>query len=158
MDACMSRVKLHTPQGRQEGVTLVEMLVTMSIFLIITSLIPLFFNSLTAIPKQADARENAALFFQEIHVDLRFSVEHSTSSTQNELFIEDKRGRQISFHLFKDRIRRQVGGAGQEMVLLGVQSFQVREVSDGIDMTVTFETGETFSRRFRHVASKGGSQ
>ncbi|RFU61953.1 competence type IV pilus minor pilin ComGF [Bacillus sp. V59.32b] len=142
---------------KDNGFTLVEMLVSLVIFMIIASFV---LNLFTLI--QTNTTEKSSLNQKEWEIfinQLKRDVWQSRTmeASHNKLYLtvgEDM----VLIEQYQDKVRRRLNETGHEIALQNIRSFQV--ISDGNSVTVTVEDkqGKPFRSRLRpFISVSGGS-
>lgn len=133
------------------GFTLIEMLLSLAVFLIIVffivSTIPhLRFHQ---IGDTTAAEMEWNLFLQQAKMEVREAL--AIRISDNKLFFlkETKENGKVVFEWiryeqYNDVLRRRVDGSGHEILLYGVISFQCTPVNKGVHLTVFHENGYTY--------------
>ncbi|MGO4887138.1 competence type IV pilus minor pilin ComGF [Anaerobacillus sp. MEB173] len=133
--------------GNQRGFTLIEAVIALSIFLVVVSLFPLFVSALQHQEKKVHILE-VSLFFNQLAMEVR---ETSRITTANGTLFLQIRGQEVSYSRHGARIRRQVNGGGQEIVLQHVASVDFKLISNGVNIFIADTDGGVFSRRLSMI-------
>lgn len=133
-----------------KGFTLIEVLITFSIFLVITSLIPQFIKLISYEPKLLQHTE-VSIFFQQLAMDVQMA---STIHVENNiLYLQHENENEITYSFFQFRVRRQVNNTGQEIVLQNVAELNFSKWVNGIDVFVKDRYNQTHEKRITHFIS-----
>ncbi|MFN7251177.1 MAG: competence type IV pilus minor pilin ComGF [Anaerobacillus sp.] len=133
---------------KNNGFTLIEVLLAFSIFLVIASFIPQFVKLISDEPKHLHNIE-VSLFFQQFAIDIQKSAKIDVAN--NVLYLQQENNEQVTYAQFQQRIRRQVNQKGQEIALQKVADVHFQKVSNGIDVTVVDLYNQTHVRRITHL-------
>jgi competence protein ComGF len=133
------------------GFTLVEMLVTLSGFLLIVSLLPLLLNIDWMKVNQSERfqRLEWQLFIQQVTSEIREAKEIEVNNQT--LYLYKFTGEKVSFEKYGYLIRRRVNGQGHEILLQYISDVQYQLEVNGIRIKVMTERGkdyETFITTF----------
>lgn len=126
------------------GMTVIEMLLTMSVLLVIASMLPTVFYVWKKDDSEKIIYEEVVLFFILLQKDGRKFNHIWTNDEKNILYFSNGNGSDvIQYEKYNDIIRRRVNGKGHEVFLQGVRDFHVEVNSlrvfirlKGIDGTV----------------------
>jgi competence protein ComGF len=127
-----------------KGFTFLEMLVVLSVVLLVTSLLPLFFDArlFTYDNMNGFHRTEWRIFLQQLQAELNESKQWKSNGTV--LYLEKFTGEQVSFDLYQSTIRRQVNGTGNETALQYVKSAAYTATNNGIFLRVTATNGKAY--------------
>jgi competence protein ComGF len=119
----------------ENGFTLLEMLLSLSVFLILAS----FFPVMTKILLQEQHLDNRIqrmeweVFSAQVKKEIRVSKKMTIS---NQLVLLEKDGQIISYEKYGTNIRRRVDYKGHEILLQKVQSFRFEKLKNGVRVYV----------------------
>ncbi len=143
-DVCQRRLN-------QEGITILEVMAGLTIFLIIASFIPAVFTALNTYKPERGAYEEKVLFFVQLQSEFRKSGTYWTNAQGTVLFFDRPGdGSIIRYELYQDKIRRRVNGTGHEVFLQKTGAFRVEENDYGITLAVTSLDSTIFERTVIH--------
>ncbi|WP_261129429.1 competence type IV pilus minor pilin ComGF [Bacillus sp. Marseille-Q3570] len=128
------------------GYTLLEMIISLSIFLTLAALTPLMFSAIFSTSGQPLHHQEISLFFEQADKELQGSI--SAEKRWNRLNLMQPDGNEISYEKNGDRIVRKVNGAGFEIILQDIQSF--RTENDPYSVELIVQTSDDF---FTHKAT-----
>ncbi|MBU9712234.1 ComGF family competence protein [Evansella tamaricis] len=136
---------------KEDGMTLIEVIISFSILLIIISVFPLTFGVLSKENIETIRHEERVLFFSQLQMDFRRSANYWTNPQQTVLFYDrPEDGATIQFELYEDKVRRRVNRTGHEVFLQNVKQFQVEVVGNGIKLTIIGIGDECYVRNIPH--------
>jgi competence protein ComGF len=134
--------------NKNDGFTLIEVLLAFSIFLVIASFIPQLLKLISYEPKHLHNIE-VSLFFQQLAIDIQKSA--AIDVANNVLYLQQEKDEQVTYAQFQQRIRRQVNQKGQEIALQNVAEVEFRKAANGIDVRVLDIYNQTHVRRITHL-------
>jgi competence protein ComGF len=132
---------------KSNGFTMIEMLVSLVIFMMISIFVVQIFivvHSNVTLKNQLQLKE-WEIFSMQLQTELRNSKDQTVVDNKLHLLID---GRIATFEKYQDMVRRQVDGLGHEVMLQQVANFQVKKEGDHIVVQVTDHEGNQFSRKF----------
>ena len=145
--AWITRRNIYVEQSinNEKGYTLVEMLLSLSIFSIIivflTNMVPLL--RYHAYSNEIADQMQWEMFMNQAKRDIRESDEILlTASYSRILFWKD--GSNTLYERYGNRIRRRVDGMGHQLILFNIRSFDYEQIPHGIKFIVTHENGKTY--------------
>ncbi|MCT8138673.1 prepilin-type N-terminal cleavage/methylation domain-containing protein [Anaerobacillus sp. CMMVII] len=144
----MKNAQVEKDNQKNMGFTLIEVLISFSIFLVICSLIPQFMKLISHEPKLLHHME-VSLFFQQLASDVDRAA--TVFVVNNTLYLNQANNEQVTYSMFQQRIRRQVNNKGQEIVLQNVSEVTFLKWKNGIDVIVKDLYQQTHERRLSHV-------
>jgi competence protein ComGF len=126
------------------GFTLVEMLVTLSGFLLIVSLLPLLLNIDWMKVNQSERfqRLEWQLFIQQVTSEIREAKEIEVNNQT--LYLYKFTGEKVSLEKYGYVIRRRVNGQGHEILLQYISDVQYQLEVNGIRIKVMTEQGTDY--------------
>ncbi|UCZ54575.1 hypothetical protein LGQ02_07425 [Bacillus shivajii] len=158
MDGYMKGVHIFKRTSTQDGITLIETLVVLSIFLIMINVIPLFFSVFLH-----DENENALsdqefqLFVKQLKAEFQKSRSYGVNESHNELYFhhENSLGHTdiVKFEQYGNVLRRRVNDSGHDVFLHRISSFFVQEKEIGIFLTIVSVNGNSFEAYIIHPKS-----
>ncbi|MEL3974071.1 competence type IV pilus minor pilin ComGF [Rossellomorea oryzaecorticis] len=136
-----------------KGFTLLDAMLSFLVFSIISLGFPLVIKGFETIQKESVPPRYYEwnLFSQSLRTELRGGSNFLISSGAVSYV---SRGETINYERYQDSIRRQVDERGHEVVLQGVDSFEISEVPQGIRIDVIFEEGEIVESEFYYYKEK----
>jgi competence protein ComGF len=129
----------------KQGFTLIEALLALFIFMIISTLFTLILSHL--IPNRNQQGIHAfewENFIEQAKVEIREANEYHVDS--NIIYFTLQNGTTSTFSKYKNLIRRQVDGTGHEVLVQQVSDFSCKEIANGIEVTVTDVNGKIHRR------------
>lgn len=135
---------------QNKGFTLIEVLITFSIFLIIASMFPQFVKLISYEAKSLHHLETS-IFFQQLSNDIQKSAKICVEN--NILYLHQANNELVTYGYFQKRIRRQVNNKGQEMVLQNVSDVTFSTWVNGIDISVKDLYNQNHQKRITHLIS-----
>jgi competence protein ComGF len=136
---------------QSSGFTLIEMLITLSCFLIIVSFFPVLLNVKWFKEYQSE-RFNPLewqLFARQVTVEIREAKEIELKNRTVHLYKVN--GEKVSFEKYGNLIRRRVNGQGHEIILQYISDVHYKLEDNGLRIEVVTEQGklyETFIMTF----------
>lgn len=121
---------------KNEGFTLLEVLVSFSIILILTAFFPLLLKSLSSLTEKGEGIHPLELevFIQQATKEVRNAK--SVSVEGNVMVIINQADQRVTYEFYQKNIRRRVNGTGHELLLHGVESISYEEVRNGAIVNV----------------------
>lgn len=129
----------------EKGFTLIEIIIAFAIFLLITSLIPLFFQVLQPIDPKVRQKIETTLFFQQLNFELQRCKDIQVNDHVLHMINEDNQ--LVSYDIVNQKVRRQINRRGQEMVLLNIHEISFVKTKRSIKVIVTDIYGEQHKYR-----------
>lgn len=133
---------------KEGGFTLIEVIIAFTIFLVIASVIPHYFNVISFDPKY-NQRIETSIFFQQLANEVNESIGFSVNN--NILYLKKSNGVTVSYGFFQQRIRRQVNNQGQEVALQNVDQIEFSLWNNGIDIRVKDKFNQIHEKRITHL-------
>jgi len=127
-----------------EGFTFAEMLVILSGFLIIVTLLPMFMN-IRWIQEQPMERFHPFewnIFVRQMTIEVREAKEVEIDNHTVHLY--KFTGEKISFERYGQNIRRRVNGQGNEIMLQNISGVEYKPEVNGIHLQVTSLQGKQY--------------
>lgn len=142
---------------KDEGFTLVEMLVSLVIFVVISSFVLNLFTFIkTNIAEKSSLNPKEwEVFINQLNQDVWQSA--SRQATDNKLYLvvgSDV----VLIEQYQDKIRRRLNGTGHELVLQNIKNFMVDSDGNRVTITVEDKQGKQFTRRLRPIIYEGEAQ
>ncbi|WP_245690187.1 ComGF family competence protein [Sediminibacillus albus] len=120
------------------------MLLSLSILLIMLPFLAFIYDSLHT--EDYFDEQSARLFFQLMADEINQSKK--VDILNNEITLEKFNKDTVTITRYKDVIRRQVLGAGHEILLRNIQQFDVEELPYGIKVKIVSLEGATYDKTF----------
>lgn len=114
------------------GFTMLNFLFAFSLFLLVVSFFPILLKSLAI--NCSKISYDVDLFFEHIGMEIVEARELSVSGTT--LFLSKHDGKIVSFEKYNQNIRRRVNGAGNEILIQGVDEVSYQLVHNGVIVTI----------------------
>ncbi|CAG9619267.1 competence type IV pilus minor pilin ComGF [Sutcliffiella rhizosphaerae] len=117
---------------KEQGFTLLEVMISFSLVLLLTALFPILMKSIYHLTEKKDGIHPLELevFIQQTAREVRNASEISVNGSVVKL--TNQIGQLVSFEHYEDKLRRRVDGKGHELMLHGVMSAAFEEVSGGV--------------------------
>lgn len=131
---------------------MVEMLVSLVIFMVIASLIVQIFSIVYKTNKHQVQLKEWEIFSQQLQGELRSSKAQMV--VDNKLYLLINEGLATIEH-YRNMVRRQVDGGGHEIMLQNVSDFQIAQEGNQIFVQVTDFEEHQYSRTFHPFIKKG---
>jgi competence protein ComGF len=134
---------------KQKGFTLIETIISLAIFVMITSLIPLL---LLPVQKQPPSPylEETSLFFSMLGKEFREG--RSFYIQDHVLYIVDSDSDLVSFSKYASLVRKQRNGLGHEVWLQSIRMFTPTKHSDYLlEIKIEANDGTEYNRLFRRM-------
>lgn len=138
----------------EKAFTLIEVVIAFAIFLILTSMIPVFFKVLQPIDPKVRQRIETNLFFLQVSYEVQQARSVSVNNCVLYLTVDDHQT--VSYDVVNEKVRRQVNGRGQEMVLLNTKNVNYEKTEKSIRINVNDTYGQSFEQRISFLVPKGG--
>ena len=121
---------------KNDGFTLLEVLVSFSIILILTAFFPLLLKSLSLLTEKGDGIHPLELevFIQQATREVRNAKKVSVEG--NAMVIINQNDQRVTYEFYQKNVRRRVNGTGHELLLHGVESISFKEVRNGAIVNV----------------------
>jgi competence protein ComGF len=118
------------------GFTLLEMLLSFTIFIMIASFIPLFLQ-LAAFPSEKNKLNllEWEVFLQQAKIEIREASELEVKD--GVLYLKNLYGQNVSYEQYNHSLRRRVDGTGHEILLKNIKSVSFQIVTNGCIVVVT---------------------
>jgi competence protein ComGF len=118
------------------GFTLLEMLLSFTIFIMIASFIPLFLQ-LAAFPSEKNKLNllEWEVFLQQAKIEIREASELEVKD--GVLYLKNLYGQNVSYEQYNHSLRRRVDGTGHEILLKNIKSVSFQIVTNGCIFVVT---------------------
>jgi competence protein ComGF len=116
---------------KNDGFTLLEVLVSFSLILILTAFFPLLLKNLSLLTEKGNGIHPLELevFIQQATREVRTAKRVSVEG--NVMVIINQADQRVTYEYFQKNIRRRVNGTGHEILLHGVESISFEEVRNG---------------------------
>lgn len=138
---------------KDKGFTMVDMLISLVVFMIITILVTQMFVIVreNLIKKNQLNLQEWEIFSIQLKNEIRNSKDQSI--VDNKLYLLS-RGSIVTIEQYKNLVRRQVNGMGHEIMLQNIASYHVQQ--DGFDITVNVmdHQGIQYTRTFHPYFKK----
>ncbi|MGP4080914.1 competence type IV pilus minor pilin ComGF [Pseudalkalibacillus sp. R45] len=127
------------------GYTLLEMIISLTIFLTLAALTPLMFSAIFSTSGRPLNHQEISLFFEQADKELQGTI--SVEKRWDRLYLMQPDGKEISYEKYGDRIVRKVNGAGFEVILQDIQRFRAEHDQYSVELIV-----QAHERSFTHKA------
>lgn len=116
---------------KNEGFTLLEVLVSFSVILILTAFFPILLKNLSLLTEKGNGIHPLELevFIQQATREVRTAKRVSVEG--NAMVINNQVDQRVTYEYFQKNIRRRVNGSGHELLLHGVESISFKEEKNG---------------------------
>ncbi|WP_096440487.1 ComGF family competence protein [Alteribacter populi] len=152
---------VYTNKRKEQGFTLLEVLTTLVLLFLISSLLLSIFPLLHQNENNRSYHEETALFFIQLQLKIRNSDMFWIDSGGRRLVLLVKEGsdeQMESFILHNQRVVRQVEGAGYDVYLEGVNDIYFTEVNRGVEVVIENTQNKQYTKRLNHMNSKAGEE
>ncbi|MDX8364255.1 competence type IV pilus minor pilin ComGF [Cytobacillus sp. IB215665] len=136
-----------------KGFTLIEVLLSLSIFLLIVAFLPTMIAIVFPNYDNNDQINNQEweLFLQQARIELREAIAINVNS--NTLYLTTSHQKTISYEQYKTILRRRVDGTGHEVLIQNISSVIFRPVTEGIIIQVIDLSGELYEERISSMVT-----
>lgn len=149
MGESMNAVYLHVKTCK--GITLLETIVSLSIFMVIAAMVPSAYNLWITPNLSMFAYEEKVIFTSQLQLDFRPSTVYWTNSSETILYFRrTPDNATVQYELYEDKIRRRVNGTGHEVFLQNVRKLHVMKQEYGIELLVISDNGREFWHTITH--------
>lgn len=145
-----SFVGVYHMGNNQKGMTLIELMLTVTILVAIVSVMPLL---MSAAVKSAGAdlqHQEAQLFFRLFSKEVREASQITIAGDGVELSKTD--GARVQYERYGSSIRRRVNGTGHEVVLQHIRKVKVDLMGKKVTIEVELQNGESEKRIVFQIA------
>jgi competence protein ComGF len=134
------------------GFTLLEMLLSFTIFIMIASFIPLFLQ-LAAFPSEKNKLNllEWEVFLQQAKIEIREASELEVKD--GVLYLKNLYGQNVSYEQYNHSLRRRVDGTGHEILLKNIKSVSFQIVTNGCIVVVTDLNENEFRAKIKSLQS-----
>lgn len=150
--------KSNQSAGRsEEGFTLIELLVTLSVTSVSVLLFSAALTQLITVRNQTndDRQIEWHLFLNQLEYDMQDTVLMDVVSNRirmREVKDGEIQSDVIAYNLNTNkRYVRTRNGAGQQLMLMQIEAMSLKRIGNQIQISVTFQNGETYSGRIKVV-------
>lgn len=150
------RQKWFVMLQKNNGFTLIEMLISLVVFMVISMLAVQVFSAVhTHTTKTNELQvEEWEMFSLQIQRELRNSKEQAVKNNRLYLLVN---GAWITVEHYQNIVRRQVDGGGHDVMLQNISSFQVEQRGTKMIVHVTDQQKHTYSRTFHPYLKKAAT-
>ncbi|MBU9724192.1 MULTISPECIES: competence type IV pilus minor pilin ComGF [Bacillaceae] len=142
----------------EQGMTLLEVLVSILVLLIIVSTFPVFISTASVEKTEKLHHEEMVIFFSQLQLDFRKSPVFWTNDSNTILFFErEEDGATIRYELYQDKIRRRVDLEGHEVFLQRVKRMEVDVRRYGVVIKISGVGGGIYTKILTHPNSRWGN-
>lgn len=134
---------------KDNGFTLVEMLVSLSIFIVISSFAAgLFTFFKTGLVEQSSSinQKEWEVFISQLKQDVWISTSRQVTGNRLYLVVEED---VILIEQYQDKVRRRLNGTGHEVMLQEISRLEVDTNGRVVTITIYDKQGKSFSRKVR---------
>ncbi|RUQ28386.1 prepilin-type N-terminal cleavage/methylation domain-containing protein [Peribacillus cavernae] len=137
---------------KSDGFTLVEMLVSLVIFMVISSFVLNLFTLMktNATEKSSLNQREREVFINQLKQDVWQS--NSQQASDNKLYLTVGNNI-VLIEQYQDKVRRRLNGTGHELMLQNVGSFGVNSDGKVVTITISDKQGKQFNYRLRPFIS-----
>ncbi|MFC3882898.1 competence type IV pilus minor pilin ComGF [Bacillus songklensis] len=141
---------------REGGYTLLEMLITFSLFLMMMSFLPVIIKMTKEQQVVAVSLSKLEwdIFLQQLTLELREG--YDVECNDQKLTFTNYRQQKVTYERYGQMIRRRVVGTGHEVLLQNISSVQFIKVSHGIIVQVRDLENRLYAERISLFNSDGG--
>ncbi|MDG5788722.1 ComGF family competence protein [Evansella sp. AB-P1] len=138
-------------KGKSYGITLVELLISLSIFFVIISMVPIVFSIWVKPESSGLVYEEKILFMNQLKLDFRSSDYFWTNVNETILYFNRPSDQAtIQYELYQDKVRRRVNKSGHEVFLQNVSKLEVRAVHNGVEVKIQGIDGLNYEKLIIH--------
>lgn len=131
-------------KGNERGYTLIETILTFTLFLTLASFIPGLFHVLFSVDRSPLHQQEISIFFEQADKEIQGST--SAEIKSNTLYLNQPSGKIVSYEQNGRRMIRKVDGKGFEIILLNIDSAEFALSQTMVSMKVMSE-GRIFTHK-----------
>jgi competence protein ComGF len=146
--------KKYARPRNENGFTLVEALISFSIFCTIALFLPLTFRILSN-EKPIEMRIQRLeweVFVSQIKKEIRMS---NKVTVLNQSLVLEKSGQMIIYERYGSNLRRRVDNKGHEILLQKVSTYRFEKLLNGLRISLTDEFGQEYVEEIRTLIRNG---
>lgn len=133
-------------KGKNDGFTLIETMIALSLLLVIVSFSPLFIKAISPPKASGLSLEELESFYTALGTAVR---EAKKVEVQGEkLMLISESGQSVSFSIYQNRVRKQINGQGYEIWLFSVKRFTPALFGNSVSITITDTASKVYERAF----------
>jgi competence protein ComGF len=151
----MTSMKYVSRRMDEKGFTLIEALLSFSLFCMISLSIPLMMKGFSTIKNDLVPPRYYEwnLFYESVRNEIR-KADAIEIMPQHISFVVD--GETILYEKYNQSIRRRVNNRGHEIVLQAVDQFTFASIHEGVHLDLEFEGGEKVEGNFFYFSASEG--
>jgi competence protein ComGF len=140
---------------REDGYTLLEMLISFSLFLMMMSFVPIMIKMTKEHQETAVSLSTLEwdLFVQQLTFEMREG--HQVECSEQRLSFVNNYHQTITYEKYGEKIRRRVNGTGHEVVLQHISSVQFSKVPQGVLVQIRDLENRLYAERMSLFNSEG---
>jgi competence protein ComGF len=145
------------PPQSENGFTMVEMLLSVMLFLLIASLLPLGMKILldNRTDDTAVRKMEWEVFSSQVKKEIRSAQQMTVQSDKLLLKVD---GQFIIYEKYATSMRRRVNYQGHEILMQNLSSFSFAKIADGVEIKAMDVGGTHYSVRIHQFSQTGGVQ
>jgi competence protein ComGF len=121
----------------ERGYTLIETILTFTLFLTLVSLLPGLFHVLFSVDRSPLHQQEISIFFEQADKEIQGSI--SAEIKSNTLYLNQPNGKLVSYEQYGNRMVRKVDGKGFEIILQNIESVEFALSQTMVSMKVVSE-------------------
>lgn len=150
----MVRMRKFVMLRNNEGFTMIEMLLSLVIFMIISTLVLQIFTSVNRLTLNHTFHQKEwEMFTLQLQSEIRNSTEQLVADNKLYLLVNE-RIVTIEYYSRQNMVRRQVDGVGHEVMLQEVKHFDVEKEANQIIVQLSDYEGNQYRREFHSFLRK----
>jgi competence protein ComGF len=152
-----SNIKKNVPRLNELGFTMLEMLLSLVVFLLITSMLPLGFRIILddSVIEKGIRRMEWEVFSSQARKEIR-TAEQLT--VQPDKLLLKVNGQFILYEKYGSSMRRRVDYQGHEILMQNLSSFTFEKIADGVMINAVALDGTHYSVKVHQFIQTGGVQ
>ncbi|KMM37851.1 competence type IV pilus minor pilin ComGF [Guptibacillus hwajinpoensis] len=139
-------------RNNEKGMTLLELMLTVTILIAIVSVMPLLMNAAVKSTGVDLQHQEAQLFFRLFCKEVREASQITIVGDKVELLKTD--GARVLYERYGSSIRRRVNGTGHEVVLQDIRRVKVNLLGKKVTIEVELQNGESEQRMVFQIADE----
>ncbi len=147
-----SFVGVYHMRNNEKGMTLLELMLTVTILIAIVSVMPLLMNAAVKSTGADLQHQEAQLFFRLFCKEVREASRVTIVGDNVELLKTD--GVRVLYERYGSSIRRRVNGTGHEVVLQDIRRMKVDLLGQKVTIEVELQNGESEQRMVFQIADE----
>jgi competence protein ComGF len=147
--------KANVPLVNDQGFTLIEMILSLFIFLVIVSMLPIGVRTVLdeGVFESGIRRMEWEVFSSQVKKDIRTADQ--ITILVDKLLLK-KNGKIILYEKYGSNMRRRVDYQGHEIMIQNLSGFQFGEIKEGVEIMATDLNGDLYTVRVHNHFQAGG--